>query len=114
MANNLTIAIHSYKRVDVLEASGRVDSSNSAELETALQGLMDNGRYQLVLDLSKIDYMSSAGLRAIVSALRTCKKSSGDVRLSNPSERVKEVLRLAGLESMFQAFDDQTAAVGSF
>ena len=60
--------------------------------------------------------LSSAGLRVLVAALRECKKlpNNGDVRLSNPSDRVAEVLELAGLSDMFPTFDDTTAAVGSF
>jgi anti-anti-sigma factor len=50
----------------------------------------------------------------MVSALRDCKKRRGDVRLAQPSERVEEVLSLAGLDSLFQVHDSTVAAVGSF
>jgi anti-anti-sigma factor len=58
--------------------------------------------------------MSSAGLRAMVAALRECKKHRGDLRLANPSERMAEVLDLAGLDSVFSIYDEATAAVGSY
>jgi anti-anti-sigma factor len=64
--------------------------------------------------LNGVTYMSSAGLRAIVALLRESKKHRGDVRIATPSERVKEVLQLAGLDSLFDMYDDETAAVGSF
>ncbi len=110
----LHISVESYKRVEVVEVQGRVDSSNADQLDSHLKGLVENGRYNLVLKLSEVHYMSSAGLRSIVTALRECKKHGGDVRLAQPSERVSEVLSLAGLDSLFQVFDDVTAAVGSF
>ena len=50
----------------------------------------------------------------MVAALKKAKQSGGDLRLCTPSERVLEVLDLAGLDSIFQIFDDQVAAVGSF
>ncbi len=106
--------INSYGSVDVVKVAGRVDSSNAPELDSALKGLQDSNRYKFVIDLAQVDYMSSAGLRTLVSALRTSKKRSGDVRLARPSERVTEVLELAGLTSLFQIFNDQTAAVGSY
>jgi len=112
--STLEITTQEMKRVDLLTVSGRVDSSTAPELEDAFQGRLNNGRYNLVLDMSEVNYLSSAGLRAMVSALRTCKKKGGDVRVADPSERVQEVLELAGLDALFESYDDVTLAVGSF
>lgn len=112
--STLEITTQEMKRVDLITVSGRVDSSTAPELEEALQGRLDDGRYNLVLDLSDVNYLSSAGLRAMVSALRTCKGKGGDVRVAAPSERVQEVLELAGLDALFKSYDDVTLAVGSF
>ena len=115
---SLSITVESMKRVALMTAEGRVDSSNAAQLDGTLKEIMNDGTYNIVLNLNQVNYMSSAGLRALVSALRECKKHRGDVRLSSPSERVAEVLDLAGLTvaeaPLFQVFDDDTAAVGSF
>lgn len=110
----LDISVQSLKRVDLITVSGRVDSSTAPELEETLEDRMGEGRYNLVLDMSGVNYLSSAGLRALVAALRTCKKKGGDVRLANPSERVAEVMALAGLDSLFTMYDDVTIAVGSY
>lgn len=112
--SGLNIAVESLKRVDLVTASGRIDSNNAHEFDSVLKGVIDDGRHNIVLELSGVNYMSSAGLRAMVSALRECKKHRGDVRLANVSERVEEVLSLAGLNTLFQEFEDSTAAVGSF
>jgi anti-sigma B factor antagonist len=108
------IKTEQFKRADLIELSGRIDSGNASELEEAFHGLANDGRYNLVLELSGVDYMSSAGLRAMVAALRECKKHRGDLRLANPSERMGEVLDLAGLDSVFSIYDEATAAVGSY
>ena len=110
----LDISVQSLKRVDLITVSGRVDSSTAPDLEETLEDRMNNGRHNLVLDMSDVGYLSSAGLRALVSALRTCKKKGGDVRIANPSERVSEVMSLAGLDSLFTMYDDVTVAVGSY
>lgn len=112
--SSLQIKVDSLKRVELITVSGRVDSSNANELDNKLKECMDGGHHNLVLEMSGIGYISSAGLRVIVAALRECKKHRGDVRLTNVSERVAEVLALAGLDSLFQVYDDATAAVGSF
>ena len=110
----MQIETESYKRVDLVTVTGRIDSSNASELEQAFSDLASDGRYRLVVDLSGIDYMSSAGLRALVAALRENKKHSGDLVISRPSERMDEVLKLAGLDSVFSIYEDSTAAVGSY
>lgn len=110
----MKIEVQSLKRVELMTVSGRIDSSNANEFDEALNNLTDNGEYQLVLNMSGVEYTSSAGLRALVSALRECKKHSGDLRLSDPSDRVREVLDLAGLTTLFEVFDDDVSAVGSF
>lgn len=112
----MEITIRELKDVDVITVAGRVDSGTAPQLDQTLKGLVDNGRYHLVMDLSQVGYMSSAGLRAMVSCLREVKKGvrMGDLRLANPSTRVAEVLDLAGLDVVFQIFDDQVGAVGSF
>lgn len=110
----LNISVEPLKRVELVTVSGRVDSSNASELDKALKDITESGRHNIVLELSQVSYMSSAGLRAIVAALRESKKNRGDVRLASPSERVSEVLSLAGLDSLFQVYPDTTTAVGSF
>jgi anti-sigma B factor antagonist len=110
----MKIDVQSMKRVELMTVSGRIDSSNAGEFDDALKALLDKGEYQLVLNLSGIEYISSAGLRALVSTLRESKKHNGDLRLADPADRVMEVLNLAGLTALFQIFDDDVSAVGSF
>ena len=112
--SDLQISIESMKRVELVTVAGRIDSSNAPQLDEALKGLMNNGRHKLVLELSGVNYMSSAALRALVSAVRECKSHRGNVKLANISDRVSEVLKLAGLDAIFEVYDNQTAAVGSY
>lgn len=102
------------KRVLLIEVKGRVDSTTADELGATLNSAIDNGHNQIVLDLSLVDYMSSAGLRELVAALKRLKGGRGDLRLASLSERVEEVLELAGLDEIFQIYDTQVEAVGSF
>jgi anti-sigma B factor antagonist len=110
----MEIEVQNYKRVDLLTVAGRIDSSNASELEDAFSALTGDGRYELVVDLSGVEYMSSAGLRALVGTLRECKNNKGNLVIAHPSERMQEVLNLAGLDAVFTLYDDPLAAVGSF
>ena len=109
----LNIEVEDLKRVELVRVSGRIDSSNASEFDGVLKEVAGR-KHNVVLDMSGVDYISSAGLRAIVALLRECQKHKGDVRLASPSPRVVEVLALAGLTSLFQVYDNDAAAVGSF
>lgn len=110
----MEINISEFKRVTLFELNGRIDSTNANELGDALNSALDSGRNHIVLDLEGVEYMSSAGLREMVTAMKKAKRSTGDVRLASPSDRVLEVLELAGLDSIFQIYPNQVEAVGSF
>ena len=110
----LPITVQDYKRVSVMAVSGRVDSATAPDLENALKKLVETEKTQIVLDLKSVEYMSSAGLRAMVSTLKAVKRLNGDLRLASPSPRVEEVLRLAGLTSIFSIFASRDEAVASF
>lgn len=102
------------KRVTLFEITGRIDSTNANELGEALNTAIDAGRSQIVLDLDNVEYMSSAGLRELVNALKKVKRGTGDLRLAAVAPRVMEVLELAGLDTIFEIFETQVEAVGSF
>ncbi len=102
------------KRVQLFEVVGRVDSTNANELGAELDSKVDEGKTNLVLDLSGVEYMSSAGLREMVRVLKRVKRAGGDLRIASPSDRVKEVLELAGLDTIFEVYPTQVEAVGSF
>lgn len=110
----MEIATQEYQRVAVMTVSGRVDSATAPELESKLRALVEADKHQIVLDLKDVEYMSSAGLRAMVSTLKQVKRVNGDLRISSPSPRVEEVLRLAGLTSIFSIHSSQEEAIASF
>lgn len=110
----MQIATHDHGAVSVVAVSGRVDSSTAPDLESALKKLVEAEKTQIVLDLLDVEYMSSAGLRAMVSTLKAVKRVNGDLRVANPSARVDEVLRLAGLSSIFSIYRTRDEAIQSF
>ncbi|HEX2906405.1 MAG TPA: STAS domain-containing protein [Phototrophicaceae bacterium] len=109
----MNINVSERDHVTLIEASGRIDSMNAHQLGEALSHEIDGGHSQIVLDLANVDFMSSAGLREIVAALKKV-RASGDLRLARPSPRVQEVLEMAGLDTIFQIFPSQVEAVGSY
>jgi anti-sigma B factor antagonist len=100
--------------VSVIEVKGRVDTTTAPQLGEALNEQIGAGHRFLVLDLVNVDYMSSAGLRELVNAYKKASRLAGDLRLVQPSERVQEILEIAGLDSVFRVFPSQADAISSF
>ena len=104
-----------YKRVDLVEVQGRIDSSTAPQLEQALHKITKESRYRIVVDLAGCEFMSSAGLRVLIATLKEAKRfNRGDLRLSGVLPKVKRAFALVGFEELFQFFDNSVDAVGSF
>lgn len=102
------------QQVTLIQVSGRIDSMNADELGDALTAEIERGARQLVLDLSQVSYMSSAGLRELVAAYNKLQSASGDLRIAQPASRVLDVLEMSGLDTIFQIYASQSEAVGSY
>ena len=109
----MNIETRELKHVSVVTVSGRVDSATAPDLQKALQVLLDAEHNQIVLELKDVDYMSSAGLRVLVSTQKAAKKNGGALRLAQLSTRVEEVFELAGLAPVFEIYPDVVGAVGA-
>ena len=111
----MEIVTKQLKRVDVVEVQGRVDSNTASQLEDAFKAITGAGRFRIVVDMQKLEYISSRGLRALISTRQETRRwNRGDLRLCNMPARVKEVFDLAGLTPLFNTYDDPVEAVGSF
>jgi anti-sigma B factor antagonist/stage II sporulation protein AA (anti-sigma F factor antagonist) len=99
--------------VQVIRLIGRLDSANSPELERALREQLDAGCARLLLDLSALDYISSAGLRVVLlagKALRT-RQPVGRLALAGVRGMVREVFEMSGFLALFPVFDTPEAAL---
>ncbi|HSL47207.1 MAG TPA: STAS domain-containing protein [Anaerolineales bacterium] len=112
--SSLSLEIDNTREVSVMKVRGRVDSETAPELDEALGKLLQDDRNKIVLDLQDVDYMSSAGLRAIVKAYQAAKKNGGDLRLARVSTPVEVILRTVGMMQMLQMFATEQEAMASF
>jgi len=110
----MTITATSFESYSVVRVDGPLNRQTAPALEKALQALVDKGQMRVVLDLSGVPEMSSAGLRTIISAAKRLRGGRGDLLLAAPGKRVVEVLELAGLLPVFHIFDTSEQAVASF
>ena len=111
----MEIIVQEFKHCDMITIKGRVDSATAPQLTQSLEAANEGGKYKLVINMESLEYMSSAGFRALLAAQRNCKKyNRGEVILAKVPDRIREALGLAGFNELFKTFDDTLAAVGHF
>ena len=111
----MEITAKQFKHCDLLSLSGKVDSFTAPTLTKALEKLNNDGRFKIVLDLGKLEYMSSAGFRALLVGQRTCKRyNRGEIVLASVPKKILDALELTGFTPLFKIFGDITSAVGNF
>lgn len=87
--------------IPVFRLCGRLDASTSPLLEERLRLLADDQCNQVVFDCAELSYVSSAGLRVFLSALRNLSAEGGGIAFATLSEPVRQLFHLAGLEEFF-------------
>ena len=100
--------------VSILRVSGYVDTTTSPDLERRLQALLREKRYHVVVDLARVEYISSAGWGIFISEIREIREHGGDLKLAGMAPDVREVFDLLEFENILQAYTDSDLAVASF
>jgi anti-anti-sigma factor len=88
-----------------LRIDGRLDGKTASEAETAVKGVLKEGRQQLLFDLSQMEYISSAGLRVILMAVKELRSKKGKVVLCGLTPYVKEVFDVSNFSSIIPITD---------
>lgn len=111
----MAISTTKYKRCQLVEMDGRIDSSNSDELLKAFRSITDEGAFKIVFDMSSVNFLSSKGWWVLVETQKTCKRfNRGELVLAAVPDNIKGSLDLIGMKHYFKLFDDSVEAVGSF
>ena len=101
--------------VTVLEISGKIVLGEAADqLLATTKELVSNGEKNLVYNMTAVLYVDSAGLGVIVKCLNATKAGAGRIKLVNVSRNIRDLFRITKLETLFEFFDDESAAVASF
>ncbi len=85
----------------IAKPTGRIDGHTSPDFEASFLEKIAEGNTHFAVDLSKVDYMSSAGLRVLLATYKSLKAASGDMALIAPQAGVAEVLEISGFASIF-------------
>ena len=100
--------------VTVIAPAGRIDTTTSGQLEEAIRQTVDNGTRDIVMDLSGVDYISSAGLRVFLVLAKRIRDLKGRLVLCGMTEPVRQVFHLAGFLPLFSIERSRDAALARF
>lgn len=101
-------------QVTVVAVSESVDALTAAELTRLISAQITEGRADLVIDLTAVDFMSSAGLRTLLGAVKESRSNGGDLRIASTNPGIDKVLKMSGFHNIAKVFTSQADAVASF
>ena len=113
MTFSFSLHTSSGKTLGLAELSGRIDALNKSELQTSFDLWLKQTSF-LIFDCSKLDFIDSSGLGALVSCLRKAIEQNGDVKLAHLSSKVSMVFELTKAHKLFSIFADTESAIQSF
>jgi anti-sigma B factor antagonist len=101
--------------VSVVDVSGRITlGEGSSALRDLLRDLVGKNQKKILLNLGDVSYIDSSGIGELVSGFTTVTNQGGQLRLLNLTKRVKDLLQITKLYTVFDVHDDEAAAVRSF
>lgn len=95
----------------VVTVAGYIDAHTFEELEDEVQGLLDDEMFKIAMELSKVNYISSAGIGVLVNIQANCQGSGGNLILINPADCLREVFQMFGIWELFTVVGSEAEAI---
>ena len=109
-----TKTVEQYNAV-VIELKGNVmGGDDTKEFNELLHKLLDEGKKNVIVDLSEVKFMNSSGLGMLIGGLTTMKKSEGQLKLSRTTDKIQSLLVITKLITIFESYETVEEAVKSF
>lgn len=97
----------------IISISGRIDTVTSKDVEAKLDGAIEGRKDKIIINLEKMDYISSVGLRVLLAALKKQRQNQGSLQLASLQPFVQNIFKITGLDKVFQIFPTEEAAFQS-
>lgn len=94
--------------------NGRIDTEGAVTLEKHLVNASQNGNHRMVLDMSQVEYINSAGLRVLAEVLTLNKEQDGNLHLAGINSKVERVFKIIGFDNFFQMFATANDAAAAY
>lgn len=104
----------SQSQISLIKVGGYIDTTTSSEVERELNNLLKQGRYQIIIDLGNVDYISSAGWGIFISEIKQIRENNGDLKLVRMIPDVYEIFELLEFHHILDVYDSPQAAISKF
>jgi len=98
--------------VVVVRVHGRLDAASSPQLEKKINSIIDSGHFKLILNFSGVEYLSSAGMRLMLSVSKKLKHLEGKVVACSLNDEVMEVVKMAGFHQILELYSTEEEGFG--
>jgi anti-anti-sigma factor len=110
----MNITTRDVDEVKVVALEGELDLKASPEAEKQMNQLREDGVKKILIDLKKLEFISSAGLRVLLATAQEMKAAGGDLRVCSLNKTVKEVFDISGFSTLLMVFDNEAKAMVGF
>jgi anti-sigma B factor antagonist len=101
--------------VTVLDLSGKITiGEGSVALRTAVRRLLEEGKKRVLLNLANVSYIDSSGIGELVSSYTATNKEAGQLKLLNLTQKIKDLLTITKLYTVFDVYDNEAEALNSY
>jgi anti-sigma B factor antagonist len=100
--------------VSVIDVRGYLDAHTAPELENVFNKLLNDKKYQVVVNFDELKYISSAGLGVFMAYVETMRENKGDIKFSNMKENVYNIFDLLGFPILYEFFNEEKEAVQKY
>jgi anti-sigma B factor antagonist len=104
----------SRNHISIIKVGGYIDTTTSSELERALDSLLKQGRFFIIVDLGNVDYISSAGWGIFISEIKSIRENGGDLKLVRMVPDVYEIFELLEFHHILDVYDSIDEAINKF
>jgi len=111
---DLSIQVRKLDGASVIEPSGFINAHTVRHFESALEAIIKEGCYNILLQCSDLAYISSAGLGAIMGQIEVVRENGGDIMLSNLQENVFAIFDTLGFTQLYKVFNSEQEAIQAF
>ena len=100
--------------ITVITITGSIDSLSYGQVISAVSEQAASGQVRILIDLTGVDFMSSAGLRAILAGIKETREKGGDLRLVGAQPGIEKVLKISGFDSLLKSYPDLDQALADY
>jgi anti-anti-sigma factor len=107
----MEVQVEEKGEVVIFRIEGRLDAASSPQLEKKITAIIDSGYFKLILNFNNVEYLSSAGMRLMLSVSKKLKNLEGKIVACGLNDEVMEVIKMAGFNHVIEIYSTEEEAI---